>query len=111
MPRVARISVHGLKLRTQQDFYPELYKGYEHRRTVGGLVQHGEGESNNGKNSCSDSEDKMEQLVNKDISKIGARTYIFQVVDENEEKMRKRKLSASKGVHGMPRKKKKRQSS
>lgn len=98
VPRVARLSVHGLKLRTQQDFYPELYKGYEHRRTVGGLVQHGEGGSSNDNSTCNDSGGKMEQLANKDISKIGARTYIFQVVDENEEKMRKRKLSASKGV-------------
>ena len=70
---------------TARFFTPELYKGYEHRRTVGGLVQHDEGESNNSKNSCSDSDDKIEQLANKDISKIGARTYIFQVVDENEE--------------------------
>eukprot|EP00944_MAST-04C_sp_MAST-4C-sp1_P001837 g1837.t1 len=110
VPRVARLSVHGLKLRTQQDFYPELYKGYEHRRTVGGLVQNDEGESNNSKNNCSDSDGKIEQLANKDISKIGARTYIFQVVDENEEKMRKRKLSASKGVpRNAKRNKKKRQ--
>ena len=69
VPRVARLSVHGLKLRTQQDFYPELYKGYEHRRTVGGLVQNDEGESNNSKNNCSDSDGKIEQLANKDISK------------------------------------------
>ena len=61
-------------------------------------MQNDEGESNNSKNNCSDSDGKIEQLANKDISKIGARTYIFQVVDENEEKMRKRKLSASKGV-------------
>ena len=51
VPRVARLAVHGLKLRTQQDFYPELYKGYEHRRTVGGLNLDSDDINNNNTNT------------------------------------------------------------
>jgi len=116
VPRVARLAVHGLKLRTQQDFYPELYKGYEHRRTVGGLNLDGDDIINNNTNTNGNvdinnkkkkQKKNHDDLKNKDISKIGSRTYIFQVIDENQERMKQKRRMRMMNNGGNNKKRKK----
>tara|TARA_B110000208_G_C11596195_1_gene368229 strand:+ start:112 stop:684 length:573 start_codon:yes stop_codon:yes gene_type:complete len=64
--RLARLT-GTMRLQTAIDFYPALYSGYEHRRTVGGFRSR-------------DATKAVE--ANKDITKasqeiVGARTYLF----------------------------------
>ena len=48
-----------------------------------------------------------DDLKNKDISKIGSRTYIFQVIDENQERMKQKRRMRMMNNGGNNKKRKK----
>ena len=76
VPRMAKLT-GKLRMKTAIDFYPEMYSGYEHRRTVGAYRSKGNG---------------MEAAANKDIKRslkqdevVASRTYIFEPPRTREE--------------------------
>ena len=102
VPRIAKLTGQ-LRLQTAIDFYPEMYSGYEHRRTVGAYRGRGATADADGKDGAGSGEGTTSTggrfVPNKDIARaakqtdgsIAARTYIFQPIVAGYEAERKRK--------------------